>query len=113
MRIALTLLSSLAVAALVDPSLATAASLWKPGLQQKTCATLEWRPNNAANPSSGSNLFVYNTDGSVAFLPGNGMQTPFVPDALSPPQAIMVAACSPNIKAPHGHTYWATPASPR
>ncbi len=107
MRVALASLSALSVMAFMSPALA--AGPWTPGLQPKTCFKAEWLPKNPANPAAGSNLNIYNTDGSTLLLSGNGSQTPPVPDALTPAQAVMLAACSPNIKAPQGHTYWAVP----
>ncbi len=70
-------------------------SLWTNKLQQKVCSKLEWTQIDGVNV-----LRVWNTDTTV-------LQFRAAPSgALTPGQALMSAACSPNAKVANGHTYW-------
>ncbi len=116
MRIAKSSLLALCAASTVVALAATAsaAGLWKPGLQQKTCASIAWRAAGAGSRV----LNVWNTDGSVLQLENltislsNAPTFPNSPGAVAAAQALVVAACSPRMALPDGHKYWVSVDNP-
>ncbi len=77
------------------------AGVWKTGLQQKTCAAVGSRES-----SPGRNVLnVWNTDGSVLQVSNRpGGVANFA--VASPAEALMTAACTPNLSVPAGRKYW-------
>ncbi len=70
-------------------------SPWIDKLQQKVCSKTEWNTIGGVIV-----LRVWNTDGTV-------LQFPAAPSgALTPSQALMALACTPNSKVTSAHTYW-------